>query len=93
MRVRLPVLPSALSYPTTSMPYICYIDLADWLWQMYNHLRDALNAYFVGHTSVDSRSAKDFQSFCADSSSYSDVFVCDGYRLCCSQVVDGSWLR
>ena len=71
--------PSALS---TSMPYISYVDLAEWLWQMYNHLREALNAYFSGHTSVSGRSALGFQNFCANSSSYSDVFVCDGYRLC-----------
>ena len=28
------------------------------------------------------RSASGFQTFCANSSSYSDIFVCDGYRLC-----------
>ena len=67
---------------STSMPYISYVDLREWLWQMYNHLREALNSYFTANTSVGSRSAKGFQSFCADSSSYSDVFVCDGYRLC-----------
>lgn len=67
---------------TTSMPYISYTDLADWLWQMFNHLRAALNAYFVSHTSSSSRSAKGFQEYCANSSAYSDVFVCDSYRLC-----------
>ena len=67
---------------TTSMPYISYIDLGEWLWQMYNHLRDALNSYFVSHTSAASRSALGFQTFCSNSSTYSDVFVCDGYRLC-----------
>lgn len=65
---------------TTSMPYISYTDLAEWLWQMYNHLRDALNAYFT--STPDGRTAKGFQTFCINSSSYSDVFVCDGYRLC-----------
>ena len=49
---------------------------------MYNHLRDALNAYFTAHTSASGRSATDFQTYCNNSSSYSDVFVCDGYRLC-----------
>ena len=41
-----------------------------------------MNSYFTAHTSVSSRSAVDFQSFCVNSSSYSDVFICDGYRLC-----------
>lgn len=67
---------------TTSMPYISYTDLAKWLWQMYNHLRDALGTYFTANTSVGSRSALGFQSFCVNSTAYSDVFVCDGYRLC-----------
>jgi len=67
---------------TTKMPYISYVDLGEWLWQMYNHLRDALNSYFVANTSASSRSALGFQTFCASSSSYADVFVCDGYRLC-----------
>ena len=67
---------------TTNMPFISYIDLEVWLWQMYNHLRDALNSYFTSNTSVSSRSAAGFQTFCVNSSSYSDVFVCDGYRLC-----------
>jgi hypothetical protein len=71
--------PSSL---TTSMPYISYVDLADWLWQMYNHLRDALNTYFTSHTTLESRSATGFQSYCLSSSAYADVFICDGYRLC-----------
>lgn len=71
--------PSALS---TSMPYISYVDLKEWLWQMYNHLRDALNSYFTAYTSVSGRSALGFQTFCANSSSFTDVFVCDGYRIC-----------
>jgi hypothetical protein len=41
--------PSSL---TTSMPYISYVDLSEWLWQMYNHLRDALNSYFVAYISA-----------------------------------------
>lgn len=67
---------------TTSMPYISYVDLAEWLWQMYSHLRDSLNAYFVANPTVDKRSPKGFQQFCSSSSNYSDVFVFDGYRLC-----------
>lgn len=71
--------PSVLS---TSMPYISYVDLSEWLWTMYNHLRDALSTYFTSHSSASSRSPKGFQTFCVNSSSYADVFVCDGYRLC-----------
>ena len=71
--------PSSLSI---SMPYISYTDLQEWMWLMYNHLRDALNSYFTTYLSASSRSALGFQSFCANSASYSDVFVCDGYRLC-----------
>lgn len=67
---------------TTAMPYVSYTDLADWLWQMYNHLRDAIGSYFSSHSSVSSRSASGFLSFCVNSSSYADVFVCEGYRLC-----------
>ena len=39
------------SHLTTSMPYISYSDLGDWLWQMYNHLREALDKYFSRITS------------------------------------------
>lgn len=70
------------SVVSTSMPYISYVDLCEWLWQMFSHLRDALNSYFTSHPTVSSRSAKGFQDFCDNSSSYSDVFICDGYRLC-----------
>lgn len=71
--------PSAL---TTSMPYISYVDISDWLWQMYNHLRDAVSAYFTNTPSVSNRSAQGFQTFCLNSTQFADVFVCDGYRLC-----------
>lgn len=67
---------------STSMPYISYIDLASWLGTMYEHAKAAVDAYFFSHVSVDSRSAKGFADYCKNSSSYSDVFVCDGYRLC-----------
>ena len=66
----------------TSLPYISYVDLASWLEVMYNHLLSALGVYFSSHSSVSSRSAKGFQDFCSESTSFSDVFVCDGYRLC-----------
>jgi hypothetical protein len=67
---------------TTSLPYISYVDLAYWLDVMYKHLLSAIDTYFSGHTSVASRSPRGFQDFCDASSSYSDVFVCDSYRLC-----------
>lgn len=67
---------------STSLPYISYVDLASWLLNMYTHARDAINAYFVSHTSLSTRSAVGFKDFCANSNSYTDVFICDGYRLC-----------
>lgn len=68
---------------STSMPYISYIDLASWLESMYEHAKAAFNAYYNAVRSNNgSRSAKGFIAHCKDSSAYSDVFVCDGYRLC-----------
>lgn len=67
---------------STVMPYISYVDLSYWLRLMYEHALDAVNGYFVAHTTVSSRSAIDFKKYCDNSSSYSDVFVCDSYRLC-----------
>lgn len=66
---------------TISMPYISYVDLAHWLKLMYDHSVSALTDYFA---SLDSGfgTAVDFKSFCDSSTQYSDVFVCDGYRLC-----------
>ena len=61
------------------MPYISYVDLASWLETMYNHAKRAVDAYFKANST---RSATGFQDFCKSSSIYSDVFVCDGYRLC-----------
>lgn len=65
---------------STSMPYISYKDLASWLIEMYYESRRAVSSYFSSYTS--GRSAAGFKSFCDSSSTYSDVFVCDGYRLC-----------
>lgn len=65
---------------STSMPYISYVDLADWLNSMYSHALDAVNGYFTSHSS--GRTPVGFKEWCASSTSYSDVFVCDGYRLC-----------
>lgn len=67
---------------TTSMPYISYVDLYSWLQVMYYHLQTAVDSYFRSSTSVSSRSARGFLDYCKASSSYSDVFVCDSYRLC-----------
>ena len=49
---------------------------------MFNHALAAVNAYFTANTSVSARSAVGFKEYCDSSSDYSDVFVCDGYRLC-----------
>lgn len=70
----------AASAISTSLPYISYKDLASWLTVMYLKSRSAVTGYFNAHTT--GRSASGFKSFCDSSSSYSDVFVCDGYRLC-----------
>ena len=64
---------------TTKMPYISYVDLASWLKSMYDHAKAAVDAYFRRGLNL---SAVGFQDFCKSSSIYSDVFVCDSYRLC-----------
>lgn len=69
----------AASTITTKMPYISYVDLASWLKLMYDHAKAAVDAYFKSNPT---RSASGFEDFCKSSSVYSDVFVCDGYRLC-----------
>lgn len=65
---------------TTSLPYISYVDLANWLDIMYQHVFEAVNAYMQSGTT--GRSVVGFKDYCTRSSSYYDVFVCDGYRLC-----------
>ena len=67
---------------TTSMPYLSYVDIKDWLALIYQHTLVAVDAYFNDHTSVDDRSAVEFQKFCQHSAHYTDIFRCDGYRLC-----------
>jgi hypothetical protein len=67
---------------STSLPYISYVDLGYWLNIMYSHALDAVDGYFTANASASSRSAVGFKSYCDSSSSYSDVFICDGYRLC-----------
>ena len=65
---------------TTSLPYISYVDLADWLDDIYQHSVTAINSYLIA-TSYKDASPIDFKAFCDNSSSYNDVFICDGYRL------------
>lgn len=67
---------------STSLPYISYVDLREWLFIMYQYALEAVDAYFTKNTSVGSRSATGFYDFTRESSVYSDVFICDGYRLC-----------
>lgn len=67
---------------STSMPYISYVDLAYWLDLMYQHAVAAVSAYFKAFPNSSDRSAVGFKAWCDASSSYSDIFVCDGYRLC-----------
>ena len=63
---------------STSMPYISYVDLASWLNEMYEHALVALNYYIT----TPNHSAQGFLEYCVRSNDYSDVFICDGYRLC-----------
>ena len=65
---------------STSMPYISYIDLASWLRVMFDHSVSALSAYSESYP--DLGTIADFKRFCDSSTQYSDVFICDGYRLC-----------
>ena len=67
--------PAAIS---TSMPFISYVDLASWLDMMYEHALEAVNYYIT----TPHHSARGFVEYCAHSTSYPDVFICDGYRLC-----------
>ena len=67
---------------TTSMPYISYVDLYSWLIVMYNDALTAVDFYFKANPSVDSRSALGFKDYADNSQNFSDVFICDGYRLC-----------
>jgi len=67
---------------STSLPYISYVDLGDWLCAMYQHSLAAVDTYMKKHTNSADRSAVDFKEFCERSNDYSDIFVCDGYRLC-----------
>lgn len=63
---------------STSLPYISYVDLAAWLNLIYQHAVDAFGAFISSKPSLPSLVA--FKTFCDKSSTYKDVFICDGYR-------------
>ena len=71
---------------STSLPYISYVDLAAWLQFMYIHAVDAVTSFYDALTGnkkpLNGASPADFISFCRSSDVYSDVFICEGYRLC-----------
>lgn len=74
---------TSASQISTSLPYISYVDLAEWLHLMFEHSVSAINAYVITlSTGDDFGSITGFKNFCDSSSQYNDVFVCDGYRLC-----------
>ena len=66
---------------STSLPYISYVDLAAWLDIIYQHSFAAIDAYL---SSIARYTATPigFKNYCDKSTFYSDVFICDGYRLC-----------
>lgn len=65
---------------TTSLPFVSYVDLADWLDDIYQHSLLAVHTY-LNNVGYEDASAIAFKSFCDRSSTYNDVFICDGYRL------------
>ena len=67
---------------STSLPYISYVDLGSWLNSMVMAAVNACGSYFVAFPDVAQRSAQGFKDFCDSSSSFSNIFVCDGYRYC-----------
>lgn len=67
---------------STSLPYISYVDLGDWLSSMFSKALGAVSAYFTSFPSSRDRSAKGFYNYCLSSQSFVDVFVCDSYRYC-----------
>ena len=71
--------PSQIS---TSLPYVSYVDLGNWLSYMVNHALSAISTYFRSKPAVEDRSASDFAKYCSSSQYNSDIFVCDGYRYC-----------
>lgn len=67
---------------STSLPYISYVDLGDWLSKIFGKALGAVSAYFTSFPSSRDRSAKGFYDFCLSNQSYVDVFVYDSYRYC-----------
>lgn len=70
---------------STSLPYVSYVDLAGWLKVMYDHSVDCVDTYFSSLGSVSNiieSTLSGFLLFCENSTKYSDIFSCDGYRLC-----------
>lgn len=70
---------------TTSLPFISYIDLGQWLKSMYDHSLDAIDTFLKSFDVVSKMldaSPSDFLLFCTNSTKFSDIFSCDGYRLC-----------
>lgn len=65
---------------TTSLPYVSYVDLADWLDDIYQHSLLAVHTYLT-NVGYEDATPIDFKNFCDNSSTYNDVFICDGYRL------------
>ena len=66
---------------STSMPYISYVDIAKFLNAYLQRLYAALNQYFTTVAS-GKQSITGFYDSCVHDGSFSDIFVCDGYRLC-----------
>ena len=54
---------------STSLPYISYVDLGDWLSDIYNKSLDAVSAYFTSYPQSRDRSVKGFYDFCLSSQS------------------------
>lgn len=70
---------------STSLPYISYVDLLEWLKSMYDHSVSCVDTFFKSLGTISkmvTASPSDFLLFCKNSSTYSDVFSCDGYRIC-----------
>lgn len=65
---------------STSLPYISYVDLADWLDDMFQHSLLAVHTYFT-NLGFEDATPVGFKNFCDAISTYRDVFVCDSYRL------------